>query len=109
MYKLDLDDPRLNLPVPIYRDGGRFAPRMPGRPVAFQALERPAPGTIAVGGFHLLPLDAKSSPGTTAVLYGARGKEGPFYFVEPALLALYPARAIGRAWKAGADRPLPAE
>ncbi len=47
MYKLDLDDPRLNLPVPIYEDVlGYLHPKMPGLPIAFFALERPGAGTV---------------------------------------------------------------
>jgi hypothetical protein len=55
MYRLDLADPRLNLPVPIYRlaGGGLGAMRELGpkdvRPrVAFFALERPAEGSVPV-------------------------------------------------------------
>jgi len=109
MYKLDLDDPRLNLPVPIYRVDGRFAPRRPGHRVAFQALERPAPETVPVGPFHVLPLGIKDPPSTTTVLYEARGPAGPYYFVEPAGLALFGGRPVGRAWKAGTDRIMPME
>ncbi|HZT81707.1 MAG TPA: hypothetical protein VFA26_15880 [Gemmataceae bacterium] len=95
MYRLDLADPRLALPVPFYRTGGKDGPglgtvRRDGKPVgpaAFLALDRPAKGTIAVrqdergrltaGGaeegpkplFHALPADVKEPPATTAPLY----------------------------------------
>ncbi len=109
MYKLDLGNPRLNLPVPIYRVGGRFDSRMPGHRVAFQALERPAPGTIPVGSFHVLPLDRADPPSTTTTLYEARGAAEPFYFVEPACLALFGGRPVGRVWKAGTNRTTPVD
>ncbi len=57
MYRLDLDDPRLVLPVAVYRvgEGGRtLATRdqLAGEPgpleVAFFACDRPAPGLVAV-------------------------------------------------------------
>ncbi len=58
MYRLDLSDPRLNLPVVIYLASEpstptRFAPRQPGtdpghRSPAFFALERPGEGTVPV-------------------------------------------------------------
>jgi hypothetical protein len=91
MYRLDLSDPRLILPVPVYDLSAGEAP--PGtfgtltarndRParVAFFALDRPAPGTLPVIAgkdglrlgkpdeqgalFHALPADAKAPPGTT--------------------------------------------
>ncbi len=59
MYRLDLEDPRLLLPVPIYDLGSagrpeRFADKRALRPkdgdprVAFFAHDRPAPGTVPV-------------------------------------------------------------
>ena len=58
MYRLDLSDPRLNLPVAVYvaseaSPPTRFAVRTPGadpgnRPVAFFAPERPGEGTVPV-------------------------------------------------------------
>jgi hypothetical protein len=59
LYKLDLSDPRLALPVPVYLvaaegEPNRFAtwphlgqPRA-NRPIAFFALDRPGPGTVPV-------------------------------------------------------------
>jgi hypothetical protein len=95
MYRLDLDDPRLNLPVAVYRSGdGRLQSRPPfglgHRPaemrVAFFAKDREGEGTVPiverlVGDrtelrvadpghpapiFHALPADlADPPPGTT--------------------------------------------
>jgi hypothetical protein len=59
MHRLDLEDPRLFLPVPIYDLGAngraeRFSdkrglrPQDRDPPVAFFAFDRPAPGTVAV-------------------------------------------------------------
>ncbi|MBI4582272.1 MAG: hypothetical protein HY718_21440 [Planctomycetes bacterium] len=59
MYKLDLDDPRMVLPVPVYVLGdvaapavfataGRRPPDDPPRPIAFFAPDRSAPDLIAV-------------------------------------------------------------
>ncbi len=55
MYRLDLNDPRLNLPVPVYALGdGRYATghaaavAARGVAPAFFALERPGSGTVAV-------------------------------------------------------------
>lgn len=104
MYKLDLSDPRLNLPVAVYVPPGadrpdRFVlgsqPRS-GSKVAFFALDRPGNGTIPVyavsgdGGpalvagapganevprFHALPSDAVKPPGTVVPLYEFTNKE----------------------------------
>ena len=41
MYRLDLADPRLNLPVAVYRRAGGFALGQSGDSVAFYALARP--------------------------------------------------------------------
>ncbi len=53
MYRLDLSQPELNLPVAFYDVGAAedqppFAARQPGRPVAFFAKERPGPGMVAI-------------------------------------------------------------
>lgn len=96
MYRIDLDDPRLNLPVAIYDLGdGRYRPRSPGRPVAWFALERPGERTLPVyedGGklvsgnppdgrqplFHALPADLAEPPPATALLF----EEGGSYVLE---------------------------
>jgi len=59
MYKLDLADPRLALPVPVYSLSDQEAPdqfgtardlsaEQAGRPIAFFALDRPGIGTVPV-------------------------------------------------------------
>ena len=52
MYKLDLGDRRLNLPVAVYNAPKGLATMSPGDEVAFFALDRPAPGTIAIARAH---------------------------------------------------------
>jgi hypothetical protein len=93
MYKLDLADPRLALPVAVYQRckeiPERFAVNEPGTPVAFFALDRAVPGTVTVyqgeagglhigeemGGrektplFHALPAAMEKPPATTVPLY----------------------------------------
>ncbi|MFQ5809101.1 MAG: hypothetical protein ACE5JM_05735, partial [Armatimonadota bacterium] len=85
MYKLDLADARLVLPVPVYdvSDDGepqrlgtaRDIGERPGtRRIAFFALDRPAPGTAPVYGregqplFHGLPADVEEPPATAVPL-----------------------------------------
>jgi hypothetical protein len=98
MYKLDLADPRLALPVAVYRTSKetpeRFALNSPGNAVAFYALERPVEGTIPVyasGGrlsvgtplhksdtkplFRSLPADTAKPPATSTPLYEFVGKD----------------------------------
>jgi hypothetical protein len=56
MYKIDLADPRLGVPVPVYRIGGgrgyetikRVVPERERGGVAFYALDRPSSGTLPV-------------------------------------------------------------
>lgn len=98
LYKLDLADPRLNLPVPVYNLSGEKPPARFGTvhrlkkeqsvQVAFFALERPDKGTVPVSVgesgalqvgkpeegnagalFHALPADGKEPPATTTPLY----------------------------------------
>jgi hypothetical protein len=92
MYRLDLSDPRLNLPVAFYSSaddtyasGPSAARSAGGSPPAFFALERPGPGTVAVvstpqgfragappdgsrPAFHALPADAGDLPKATVPL-----------------------------------------
>jgi hypothetical protein len=88
MYKLDLADPRLNLPVPVYDVSGTFVtgPSARGAAPAFFALERPAPGTVAFNGaleqvdtgkiaFYAYPADSKDAPATSP--YTHRPAETP--------------------------------
>ena len=99
MYRLDLADPRLALPVPVYgssADAGAESMGLTRRrgPVAFFALDRTVAGSVAMlrrktadGGFvlrsstsaeagekdatvfHALPADTKEPPATTVPLY----------------------------------------
>jgi hypothetical protein len=94
MYALDLADPRLVLPVPIYErvSGGNqsFAAASEGQ-IAFMAPDRPREGLVAVGRasgsngqlvvgaagdvvFYALPADVKNPPATTVGLYEWRDK-----------------------------------
>lgn len=58
MYRLDLGDDRLALPVPVYEKDGKLA---------YFALDRKVAGSISVPGtpsVYMLPLDAKETPAT---------------------------------------------
>lgn len=108
MYRLDLGDPRLNLPVPVYEVDGKLAPRSPGHRVAFFALERPGPGTIPIGDparFHALPVDSTESPATTTALHETPGAPG--FATEEARPE--GSRPVGRVWKSPIRVILPAE
>jgi hypothetical protein len=89
MYRLDLADPRLVLPVPIYATADRFAARAGGRP-AFFACDRPAPGLVPLrvregrlttenaGGEPLCwawPADGRGAP-SCCIGIGPRGEAG---------------------------------
>lgn len=102
MYRLDLDDPRLNLPVPVYDhpDARGFATGSEHAavgPARFFALDRPGEGTVPVwqgrrGGrpalvagppegdapalFHGLPADAPDAPKTAVALYEWVAEDG---------------------------------
>jgi hypothetical protein len=93
MYRLDLSDPRLILPVPIYhlaRGGLGASPRLgpddTRLQVAFFALDRPATSTVPVFEtpadrtaaplFHGLPADAEDPPATTVPLFALERPEG---------------------------------
>ena len=103
LYKLDLADARLNLPVPIYEADGRYAPKSPGHRIAFFALDRPGSGTVAIGNpstFHALPLDKKDPSATTTVLYESTAKDGtPVYSIEAKPPGDDPGRPIARVWR----------
>jgi hypothetical protein len=105
LYKLDLADPRVNLPVPLYNLSGEGPPARFGTvrelkaqqsvPAAFFALDRPGEGTVPVYAgdkgtlrigasedrqsvplFHALPADSKQPPATTTPLYEFVHKDG---------------------------------
>jgi hypothetical protein len=98
LYKLDLADPRLNLPVAIYALTSQKLPlryskvspftKRRSEPVVFFALDRPGPGTVPIFAdptgtlqtkkmdtrnaealFHALPADTRQPPLTTTPLY----------------------------------------
>lgn len=80
MYKLDLTDPRLAMPVALYEldENGRLGtgrdlkPGQPRRPVFF-AQDRPTTGTVPIPGtpplFHGLPASMKGPPATAVPLH----------------------------------------
>jgi len=99
MYKLDLADQRLALPVAVYLTTKaipeRFGLNSPGNPVAFYALDRPVEGMIPVYAsagrlsvgtpldkgdekplFYALPADTAKPPATATPLYEFVGKNG---------------------------------
>jgi hypothetical protein len=129
LYQLDLGDPRLALPVPIYRQAEGFShrgaggsPQAAGR-IAFFALDRPAGAAVAVyraaaeslavgavpAGdknaplFYALPADAKDPPPTTLPLYEQVTADGHHrYSVEipPAVApAAHSPHVLCRVWR----------
>jgi hypothetical protein len=114
MYKFDLDDPRLNLPVPFYDTGASVVPRSPGHPVAFFALERPGAETVPVGSpprFHVLQTRSDIPPDSMTLLYESPGKAGgpPTYFVEGSRPAPESGVVVGRVWRNPMRVRVPAE
>ena len=98
-YRLDLDDPRLNLPRPVYEVDGtdRFGP-VAGRSPAFFALDRPGTNTVPVGPFHVLAEGSSAEPKTTIPLYEvaeARAGESPRYTLDDRPGT----RRVGRVWR----------
>jgi hypothetical protein len=110
LYRLDLSDPRLAIPTPVYdvSDGDApeaFATALPGKGkdarIAFLAPDRPFRGGVAVlagkdglhvGGadekgalFYALPPDAKDAPAGARPLYEYRRKDGDrrAYSIDP--------------------------
>lgn len=129
MYQLDLSDPRLALPAPVFDAGGdepdgglAFGPAIPngvrGRTIVFFALDRPGQGTIAAehgprkegaegpgvaGGplFHMLPAD-KDLAETTPIYEYSRDDGVRTYSIDPDRRAAgytRSARPVGRVWK----------
>ena len=115
LYKLDLDDPRLNLPVLV---------RVEKSPAPFFALARPGEGTVPVYAagdglktgappgssragilFHALPAEVKSPPPNTVPLWefrekGADGAGFPTYSTDEAVPGLErAARPVCRVWR----------
>ncbi len=79
MYRLDLADPRLNLPVAVYRSAdGRYTTNEAAsdRPPIFFALEHPGVGTIPlVNTEH--GLQAAKNPEATPIAFHALSEEAP--------------------------------
>jgi hypothetical protein len=106
MYRLDLADPRMMLPVAVYNAAGRLTTTPPSemepRPEFF-APDRPLPGTVPVqiaaeglriaeteeakALFYAIPADAKNPPSATKPLYEYRELQGQrrIYSVNPDL------------------------
>jgi hypothetical protein len=107
MYKLDLADQRLALPVPVYRSSSKVFNTGQGEDIAFYALDRPAQGMVPVyedsnqlrlgaplmaaqAGkpaplFYALPPDTPSPPNTTTFLREFRHRDGThaIYATQP--------------------------
>ena len=124
MYKLDLSDPRLVLPVPVYQLSDGDVPDRLGtasrldrsgseRPVEFFALDRERPGAVAVferraeGGGTVLQMGAETQPaGSEPLFYALPADTDP---PPPATVRLYEfvhRDGIQRAYSAGAPRNL---
>lgn len=102
MYGLDLDDPRLVLPLPVHVRGGdrpTFAMNEPGERIAFFACDRPREGLVAIGAagdaehalsvlkdgagkptFYALPADLEAPPPETAPLFGWRHADDRWWY-----------------------------
>jgi hypothetical protein len=110
MYRLDLDDPRVNLPVGVWTEGDPATD-----PPTFYALERPGVGSVlldlpgarrATGAgpvvVHAFPVDAKEPPAATVDLFREAGPAGAVRYrtadapAEPGWTR--PAQPIARVW-----------
>ena len=115
MYRLDLADPCLSLPVAVYRadasDLGALATgpmldgRVAGRPVAFYTPDRPGEGTISVevggGRIFLLPADSRLAETTSIYEYSRQGTTERTLSIDPGREAEGWRRSpqpIGRVW-----------
>lgn len=117
MYKLDLADPRLNLPVPVYSTPAGYATGVAaaraagGAAPAFFAWEKPAPGSIALPAgaekpaFHALPADAKTPPKATIPLYEASAS--PHAYTTDASRAPAGSRPVALVWSVPTTVRLP--
>jgi hypothetical protein len=109
MYRLDLTDPRLALPVPVYTIGEagatRFATReaagqrRPWEGVAFFALDRPGVGMIPI-------YEERSPDGPSRLVAGKEGgnrKDQPVFYALPADVKSPPEATVGLFECASAD------
>jgi hypothetical protein len=110
MYGLDLEDPRLFLPVAVYRKPGGEAfhrtrtdedPPGPSWELAFFAPDRPRPGTVpvrevsaAMGRHRLVAGDDPLDPHGPVRFHCAKGEPPP-----PATVPLYEHREAGQPWR----------
>jgi hypothetical protein len=99
MYKLDLSQPSLHLPVPIYQlSSGKVADRFgrkdqlgpnPDQPIAFFALDRPGKGTVPV---H----SNRRGPGGDRLVVGKgeKAESEPLFYALPADVEKPPANTV---------------
>jgi hypothetical protein len=120
MYQLDLADPRLALPAPVFRvdtveaaSGLAFGPAISGGArgpsIAFFALDRPGVGTVAAGHketgsplFYMLPVDSELAETTPIYEYSKDGSGLRTYLIDPDRLETGYTRSanpVGRVWK----------
>ncbi len=95
MYKLDLADPRLNLPVPVYQVGGLYATgadaarRASGAPPLFFAIERAGEGTVPIvstaDGLRLATLNDAEKPAFYGLSAEAKSTPKPILLIEEIL------------------------
>lgn len=116
MYRLDLSDPLLNLPAPVYAvSAGRYATgaaalrAVGGAAPAFFAQEKPGEGTIAVsigkGEVQALPPVGQDAPKAVVPLYALDGEPGGY--TTDASRAAAGAKALARVWPAPTSVRLP--
>ena len=120
MYQLDLADPRLDLPAPLYEvkddeaaGGLAFGPRVPGgvhgRSIAFFAPDRPGLATIVAGPgktgeplFYMLPADSELAETTPIYEYSKEGTDLRTYSIDadrPGTGYTRSEKPVGRVWK----------
>lgn len=119
MYRLDLADPRLNLPVPVYstpageQSGIEAFRAADGTAPIYFALEKHAVGSIAltvgqVPGttLYVMSADSRKPPGPVVPLHDASDRKG---YTTDAARAKSGARPVGLAWPAPSTVRIPPE
>lgn len=120
MYQLDLSDPRLALPAPVYvvkdaeaAGGLAFGPTIPDaerdRSIAFFAPDRPGLATVAAGGgetgpplLYMLPADSELAETTPIYEYSKDGTDLRTYSIDadrPGAGYTRSTKPVGRVWK----------